>query len=286
MALFLNLRKALYKNRMPFGFIAEGIKGEEAGERRLYISHRNGYIDSMKMRSNIAKGFGRQEDEKYAGMGGKALAQDSSGSRISDNEYYKNAKAAALLAKLQAGNISNVVSTDGERTYSFRVGNNVSEISSRKTGRDEDLEGKFWELMSDTFGENNFGEAMLGAGTAAGGYLLNKKMGDPVGKTVKLGKRIWGKKKLTSQTSEPFNSSYNKPINEASHNPTNQTNNRHHEQSADTHNASFDDSSVKNITHATEDVKTPKGYEKSPGGILVPEGTLKNTLVSKTSVYS
>ncbi len=258
---------------MPFGFIAEGIKGEEAGERGLYISHRNGYIDSMKMRSNIAKGFGRQEDEKYAGMEGKALAQDSSGSRISDNEYYKNAKAAALLAKLQAGNISNVVSTDGERTYSFRVGNNVSEISSRKTGRDEDLEGKFWELMSDTFGENNFGEAMLGAGTAAGGYLLNKKMGDPLGKIYKELRGMIGGKSV--------NQTHHNAGNSPNNNPTNQTNNRHHEQSADTHNASFDDSSVKNITHATEDVKTPKGYEKSPGGILVPEGTLKNTHVPK-----
>jgi len=80
--------------------------------------------------------------------------------------------AAATVAKLQAGNFRNLVSTDGGATYDFRVGGRHAEISKRATGREEDTLGKIMEGLTDLFGENGAYYTAAALGTASLGKLI------------------------------------------------------------------------------------------------------------------
>jgi len=55
-----------------------------------------------------------------------------------------------------------------------------------------------------------------------GGYTVNKMLGDPIGRGFKkvgeTGKKIWGKKKSASQSSESFDSTNDEATNETKYN--------------------------------------------------------------------
>ena len=265
-AVSVDTREAAQKAAQQMGAVqgiddaAERIKrsGENISDvleriaRDLQNKKISGDAQSIEMAKSVAKFF---EDSGQIPKGLIKSEQD----------------AMALLGKLQAGNISGVVSPDGTATYSFRGNGKHIEISDRKTGRDEDIEGKFWEFVSDTVGESNF-ETVAEAGlAAAGGYLLQKKMGNPVGK---IWKKIDPFDKLRKKKSpEHLNSNSN---NSSGNNPTNSSNNTQSEKSADTHRKPPFIESNSSITNSGNHFKTPAGFVERESGLVVPESVEKN----------
>jgi len=123
---FANIQKGA-----AFGFAAEGVKGDMAGQRGLNLHHdKDGILDGISMRSDIAHGMGRGESEKYAAMEAKTKAKDKHGRKVSDNEYYDAAKTVAEeRADAMIGQASGAKKAMGKNSGIFAQNADYSELS-------------------------------------------------------------------------------------------------------------------------------------------------------------